>query len=413
MFVQQKSVLLVGFNTRPLAYSLNQAGYEVYAVDFFGDLDLYPNVKDSIIVMNKLQTNYNLLKDTYSNFLAEFAIELLKKHPDVSYLLIGSGLDDAYEGRESILNELKNKNTISVNNNLETIIKARDIESIYKFLESMDYEVPISYSYDKFKSNNLSMEFPFILKKKRGAGGTSVFKIESEEKLKFQIKKLEIYGFNPSEWLIQEYIEGLPISCTIIANGTDCAVISINRQIIGLDYLNSPNEFIYCGNIVPSYLPKEDERLISEISLSITKELNLKGINGFDFVLRKQHAYLMEINPRVPGSIRASELVLNLNLLDLHIQSFFPDKWSIILDKLNSTNPNEYATKLIKFAPKDFDKEKIVRINNLKYVHDKSDPENKIHKNEPICTVLFKGKNLSESFFGALKIVDQIDVIID
>ncbi len=413
MVVQQKSVLLVGFNTRPLAYSLNQAGYEVYAVDFFGDLDLYPNVKDSIIVMNRLQTNYSLLKDKYGDFLVEFAIELLKKHPDADYLLIGSGLDDAYKGRESISNELKNSNTITVNNNLETIVKARDIEYIYKYLESIGYEVPISYSYDKFKSNSLNMEFPFILKKKRGAGGTSVFKIESEEKLIFQIKKLEIYGFNPSEWLIQEYIEGIPISCTIIANGTDCALISINRQIMGLDYLNPPNEFIYCGNIVPADLPKEDNRIIYEISLSITKELNLKGINGFDFVLRKQHPYLMEINPRVPGSIRASELVLNLNLLDLHIQSFFPDKWPLILDKLNSANPNGFATKLIKFASKDFDKEKIVRINNIKYVHDKSDPEKQIHKEEPICTILFKGKNFSESFFGALKIVDQIDAIID
>ena len=38
---KSNSVLDVGFNTRPLAYSLNKAGYNVYTVDFFGDLDLY------------------------------------------------------------------------------------------------------------------------------------------------------------------------------------------------------------------------------------------------------------------------------------------------------------------------------------------------------------------------------------
>ena len=63
MVVQQKSVLLVGFNTRPLAYSLNKAGYEVYAVDFFGDLDLYPHVKDCLIVSKRLHTSYALLKE--------------------------------------------------------------------------------------------------------------------------------------------------------------------------------------------------------------------------------------------------------------------------------------------------------------------------------------------------------------
>ena len=413
MTSKQKSVLVVGFNTRPLAYSLNQAGYEVYAVDFFGDLDLYPNVKDSIIVMNRLQTDYSLLKDKYSDFLADFTIELLKKHPDVSFLLIGSGLDDAYKGRESISNELKNSNTLSVDNNLETIIKARDIESIYKFLKSIGYEVPISYSYDKFKSNHLEMEYPYIFKKKRGAGGTSVFKIENEEKLKFQIKKLEIYGFDPSDWLIQEYIEGLPISCTVISNGIECKVISINRQIIGLDYLNPPNEFIYCGNIVPADLPEEDERLISEISLCITKELGLKGINGFDFVLRKEFPYLMEINPRIPGSIRASESVLDLNLLDLHIQSFFSEKWPDISNLLESVKTKGFATKLVMFAPKEIDEEKIVKINNLKFIHDKSEPKKKIHTSEPICTILFKGSDFSESFFGALKIADQINKIID
>ena len=61
-----KSILVVGFNTRPLAYSLNVAGYQVYVVDFFGDIDLYPYVKDSVIVSKKLGDNYNLIKDNNS-----------------------------------------------------------------------------------------------------------------------------------------------------------------------------------------------------------------------------------------------------------------------------------------------------------------------------------------------------------
>ena len=52
---ESNSVLVVGFNTRPIVYSLNKAGYSVYAVDFFGDLDLYPYVDDSIIVMKELR----------------------------------------------------------------------------------------------------------------------------------------------------------------------------------------------------------------------------------------------------------------------------------------------------------------------------------------------------------------------
>ncbi len=53
MVKKASSILVIGFNTRPLAYSLKRAGYRVYAVDFFGDEDLYPNVDDCIIVTNE------------------------------------------------------------------------------------------------------------------------------------------------------------------------------------------------------------------------------------------------------------------------------------------------------------------------------------------------------------------------
>ena len=57
---REDSVLVAGFNTRPLAFSLSQAGYDVYAVDFFGDLDLYPWVKDSLILTKKLKSTYSM-----------------------------------------------------------------------------------------------------------------------------------------------------------------------------------------------------------------------------------------------------------------------------------------------------------------------------------------------------------------
>ena len=99
MVKKSKSVLVVGFNTRPLAYSLNKAGYDVYAVDFFGDLDLYPSVKDCLIITKELETQYNLIKDNCSVFLTKFAIDMLQKYPKIENLILGSGLDDAFEER--------------------------------------------------------------------------------------------------------------------------------------------------------------------------------------------------------------------------------------------------------------------------------------------------------------------------
>jgi len=406
------SILVVGFNTRPLAHSLNKAGYDVFVVDFFGDMDLFPSVKDYIIVMKELSSNYESLRDKYSKYLAQFGLRLFEKHRDVKYLLIGSGLDDAYEERRLLLDEVGKYNTISLNNNLDMLKKSRDIEWIYDILKSNGYKVPISYSLENFDFQECDIKFPFILKKKRSAGGLNVIKIENEMNLKTQLQNIKNKHFLPSEWLIQEYIRGVPVSSTVISNGEESEMISINLQIIGEKFLNSPREFMYCGNIVPAGLLKEEQKKISEISLFLTKKLGLKGINGFDFVLREHYPYLMECNPRIPGSIRVSESVLHLNLLDLHIKSFIPNKWNYVKKIINAAKPKTFATKLIYFAPKNIDKNLVSDINNLQFIHDKSEPIRDILKGEPLCTILYKGKSLSESYLGALEIVNKINNII-
>ncbi|UCC20457.1 MAG: ATP-grasp domain-containing protein [Promethearchaeota archaeon] len=407
------SVLVVGFNTRPLAYSLNKAGYVVYAVDFFGDLDLFPFVNDFIIVMKELNKDYNYLKGNYSKFLVQYARKLYSKHQNIKFLIIGSGLDDEYEGRKLILDDLKNSEMININNDLEVIKKSRNIEKLFELIKSKGYKIPIYLPYKNFNSRGEKLNYPFILKKKKSAGGINVFKIESENQLISLVKSFEKNEFLPSEWIIQEYIKGIPISSTIISNGKECEVITINRQIIGKKFLNSPKEFMYCGNIVPAQLLKEEEALVTDISISLTKELGLKGINGFDFVLKDHYPYFMECNPRIPGSIRASETALNLNLLDLHIKSFNPFEWENIKSLLKSAESNNFITKLIYFTPKEIDKKFIPKINSLKYIHDKSEPRNRILKGEPLCTILYEGKNISESYNGAIEVVNKINRIIE
>ncbi len=409
-----KSVLIVGFNTRPLAFSLKNAGYEVYAVDFFGDLDFYPNVKDSFVLTKELRTDYNSIKDKYSQLLSDFTIKLLKKYPRINYLMIGSGLDDAYIEREAISNEIKDKNykIKELNNDIETLKLARNINYVYKILKLHKFKVPFTISYENLKAYKNNLQFPIIFKKSKSAGGLNVFKIQNHEELLSKSKILEGKEFNPLEWVIQEYIEGIPISCTTISNGIKCEVISINRQIIGEQFLNAPKEFIYCGNIVPSGLPKKDEQIISRISKILTIELELKGINGFDYVLKDHYPYLMEINPRIPGSISASEMSYDLNLLDLHIKSFDLDKWDVIKKLISSKKLSGFSTKLIVFAPNEINKTSISEINNLKYIHDKSESSTNILKGEPLCTVLFKGNTLSESYDGAFEVVYKIHKII-
>ncbi|MFO7794689.1 MAG: ATP-grasp domain-containing protein [Promethearchaeati archaeon] len=409
-----QSILVVGFNTRPLAYSLYRAGLEVFAVDFFGDLDLFPYVKDCIIITKELDMRYEQIKEDYKSYLAKYTIDLLRKYPNINYLLIGSGLDDALKEREMVLDYILKNNyqIINLNNDLEVIRQARDIRSIYQSLESEDFKIPYTKPLIDFKKNQLDISYPIILKKKSSSGGTNVYKINRIEEFELQFNLINERD-SIEDWLIQEYIDGIPISCTVIANGKENQIISINRQIIGLKILNPPKDFIYCGNVVPSNLSNQDIVKISKLSSYLARSLGLKGINGFDFVLRDHEPFLMEINPRIPGSIRASEESLNLNLLFLHIESFNYSKWNEIIEKLKNNKNQLFTTKLIIFAPDDINIAKIKKINKIENVHDKTPPNEKIKKDQPICTILYKDQNYKKSYFGALKIADKVFQIIE
>ncbi|MHA1915070.1 MAG: ATP-grasp domain-containing protein [Promethearchaeota archaeon] len=410
-----KSVLVVGFNTRPLARSLKNAGYSVYAVDFFGDQDLAPCVKDSFILTKELRINYDSIKASYSKLLSDFTIKMLRKYSGINNLIIGSGLDNTIEDRILILDEIKErKYTIkNLNNDIKTIENARDIEQIYKYLKFHRFNVPITILYENIKFYNSELQFPIIFKKFRSAGGMNVFKINNFKELSNLDSKFEQKEYNQRDWVIQEYIEGVPISCTTISNGKKCEVVSINRQIIGEEFLNSPRSFTYCGNIVPIDLPRKAEKLIKEISIFLNNELGLKGINGFDYVLKDNYPYLMEINPRIPGSIRATEVSFGLHLLDLHVKSFDLSKWESIRKTIKNKKLKGFSTKLIMFAPKEIDKGLISQINDLESVHDKSESSRNILEGEPLCTILYLGKTLQESYDGAVNVVNKISKIIE
>ncbi|MBN1803587.1 MAG: ATP-grasp domain-containing protein [Candidatus Lokiarchaeota archaeon] len=412
---KENSVLIIGFNSRPIVKSLHKSGYDVCTVDFFGDLDLFPHVIDYKIIIKEINSDYECAKIVYHKLLAGLSIELLKKHENIKYIVIGSGLDDDIEERQKIVDYIEQNEyqAIYANNSNDTIMKARDIERIYDYLKENQIQVPLTQTLEDFLKDPKSFFFPVVLKRKQGSGGMSIYKIPNKTALHYRLKLLKTEDFNQNQWIIQQYIEGKPISCTTISNGIEAKVLTVNRQIIGEKFLNSPQEFMYCGNIVPCSLFPNQTVKIEKIAIDLCKKYSLMGINGFDFVLQNgNQPLLMEINPRIPGSLSASECVLGINLVDLHLRCFENGGWETVKKKLEKVKSSCFATKFIFFSPKSINKTIINKINGLDHVFDKPDPEMIVTKGSPICSVLFKGNNFSESYFGALKIIDKITRII-
>lgn len=414
MVKKKKKVLISGFNARPLAKSLYQAEFDVYAVDFFGDSDLYPYVEDSKIIVYEMGTDYQTSKTHYSDSLADLTIEMIEKYPDLDYLIIASGLDDNIEGRERIFNKIKelNHQIQYLGNDNEVIEKARDILKIYSLIEVKGYEVPKTQPFDYNIVRDGTIQYPLILKKKQSSGGLSIFKINSKAQLQKLGKDIEEFSVIFKDWLFQDYIEGIDISCTTLSNHKEAKVISINKQLIGQGFLNAPSKFIYCGNIIPAKIKKSTFKLVSDISLTLVKTLELVGINGFDFVVKAGIPYLMEINPRIPGSIHASELYLDRNLLEEHISScIYVDEPLITIGRTRERF--NYVAKFIYFAPKDVPSDKVEKLKNLKHLRDIPGPDRIVNQQEPLCTVLVGADTYFEAFCGALDTIKKVEKIIN
>jgi len=377
---------------------------------------LKPYVSDCIIISERINLDYKNSVALYRNYLIKFALELLQKYPNMDYLLIGSGLDDALKERKQLANKISQKGyqITELNNDINTISDARDIFGLYSYLQEEGYKIPNTKPLHDFDIDCFSRDFPLVLKKKSSSGGINIYKLDTPEEFRYRLKLLRETDI-AKEWMVQEYIKGIPASCTVISNGNESEIVSVNRQIIGLQLLNPPKEFIYCGNVVPGRILREDKNKIMEISRKLTDKLGLKGINGFDFVIKNHYPYLMEINPRIPGSIRASEESLRINLLEQHINSFQAQRWEQITKIINTHREtlDTYTTKLIYFAPKDIKIDLIPIINKLDYIHDQSPKGEQIQKGAPVCSILYSAETFSKSYFNALKIANNINELVN
>lgn len=150
--------------------------------------------------------------------------------------------------------------------------------------------------------------------------------------------------------ILQEYIEGIPSSISVISNGSDVLLMSLNLQLIHLN-----NNLEYFGGILP--IRKYVDIAFNLVIDLIRKFRGLKGYFGIDVVLRNDDIYIIEINPRLTTSIvglyrlvnDVGELIVNsISKKELSAKSL-PENlhtYYIVTDNLEQIHSNEYLFKL-------------------------------------------------------------------
>ncbi|GFO96498.1 hypothetical protein ig2599ANME_0687 [groundwater metagenome] len=275
-------ILVIGNSTRSIVCSAKRAGYTVYALDNFCDVDMR-NCADSAFLLGSASE--------------EKIYELAHSFGETDGVILCPGFE-----------RLKFKNILG--NSTDVAEKVNDKLKLAKKLHSLGIPHPETEPLSKASG----LRYPLMIKPGRGSGGIMNSVAGDEEELAAIQSRSEA-----SEFIAQEFVEGIPCSASLIGTGDDACVIALNEQLIGMPGLTRL-PFAYCGNVTPFVTDWKIEMI--EYSEQIALEFGLMGSNGVDFIQTEKGIVVIEVNPRFQGSLDTIELSCGMNIFDAHVRSF-------------------------------------------------------------------------------------------
>ncbi|HSB69648.1 MAG TPA: ATP-grasp domain-containing protein [Candidatus Methylomirabilis sp.] len=270
-------ILIIGVTTRAVAESALRAGCDIVTVDYFGDLD-----------QKRLCENHSLRERGLKYSVAA----LLRAAHNLRYDAVA--YSGGLENHPATVARLA-RSKLLLGNTPDTLRRVRDPARLFPFLAAVGFAVPRTIAYGE----PLPSWGTWLRKPVRGGGGQSVCFWRGQPLAAGQI--------------LQEYIEGTPASASFVADGRRSVLLGWTEQ------LRAPRGFSYGGNMLPLLGPPTALAEVGAIADALTAEFGLRGLNGFDFILRDNRPVLLEVNPRYCASMELFDRASGFSAFGLHL----------------------------------------------------------------------------------------------
>ncbi|MGC9444556.1 MAG: ATP-grasp domain-containing protein [Candidatus Methanospirareceae archaeon] len=377
-----RTILAIGFSVRHIVCSGQRAGYGMSAADAFGDVDTRRCARDFYVL------------DPYELH------EGLKVLEDVIGLVDGVILGAGFESADfSSLSETAQRKILG--NSPEKMRMVADKVWLAARLDELGFPHPRTLSGRAISAlcaqkKRIPLCYPVVAKPAQGGGGTANFFCQTEKELIRSAKALP-------DFLYQDYINGQHASVSVLLSRQDAVSICLNEQLLGVQSLCAPGPLVYCGNISPLAAPRSTEAC--ELAEDVTGELGLIGSNGVDVVITDHGPVVIEVNPRVQGSLDTVELATGINLVDAHVRAVVGEELPARIQV------NRYAAKMIVFAARDGLIAKDLTGEGPGIV-DIPAPGRTVHEGEPIATGIGIGATRADACTMALARVARIHAAV-
>jgi len=339
-------ILVIAKSGRMLAQFLRDAGIEVVVIDCFADLDTRELAGDFIQVSS-------LALENIIN-----PVKTLQSRHQLNYVIYGSGFERycaSVRFLESCLTVLGNDSV--------TFCALQDKIRFFKQLEILGIDYPeVSF----FAPPDLS---GWLTKPLQGEGGVGVSRYSSGQGALKQVY-----------W--QRYIDGESLSVLFVADKDKVSIVGFQRQLMRNGV--SEQEFVFSGVISETDLPIDCCNLMIDWVTKLATSYQLKGLNSLDFVFRGQQCYVLEINARPTASLQ----LYDATVIIAHLTA--------CLGKLDGITYHSAFVRAYKIV---FAKSGLQigrRMDWPDWAMDRSSAESIIGKDDPICSIIARGKSVQQ-----------------
>jgi uncharacterized protein len=281
-------LVVAGVTTRPLARSAARAGWDVTAVDAFGDLDLRACAR--VIALRRQAGGFD--PSAAANAARQVPADAaaytsnFENHPAaVAVLAAGRRL---------------------LGNPCPVLERVRDPLGLMRALRRHGFQTPATRAGPPRPDSGGPRRW--LLKPRRSGGGHGTSAWRTGRAVR-------------RHQYLQERVAGTPGSVVFLADGRTALALGLSRQIIGRREFGA-HGFRYCGSLLGTGLFDSEAGLLGcarAMAEAVTGEYGLVGLNGIDFIARAGVPWPIEVNPRYSASMELLERSSGISLFALHL----------------------------------------------------------------------------------------------
>jgi predicted ATP-grasp superfamily ATP-dependent carboligase len=271
-------------SARLMAEAAARDGFEVIALDLFGDVDTCE------VASRWFSIGAGLRIDPERTLAA---LQVLAHRGDVVGWVAGSG----FEGEPELL--ARGAAVLPLIGCAPEVVAAvRDPARFFGVLAAQGVAHPA------FRFTPPDDAAGWLAKDARGCGGWHVRRLAP----------VATEAVPPHTYFQREH-KGVPMSATFVANGQDALIVGFNEQMV---FPFGARPFVYGGVIGPVPLPAAAARRAAHAVRAVAAGFSLRGLCSLDFLLDGDHVSVLEVNPRPPASMA---LYAQRQLMGAHLRA--------------------------------------------------------------------------------------------